>query len=289
MGQEQRLTEEKAYEFSDFLETVPPNTSVPVMGFVDARSTYAGHWQLPVPEVRLFCNNDACNGYRFFSCEKGPLFVEAGSGDFSYLSYVCRNCRGSFKVFSIWTRLSKEPPVASVMKFGEWPEFGPPTPSRVITLIGQDRELFLKGRRSENQGLGIGAFGYYRRVVENQKNRILERIVKVSEKLGADPDLLADLRVAQAETQFSKAIESVKHAIPQALLIEGHNPLILLHTALSKGLHAESDNECLELATSIRLVLTELADRMGQALKDEAELAQAVSRLLDAKAKKTNE
>jgi len=48
----------------------------------------------------------------------------------------------------------------------------------VITLIGPDREIFLRGRRAENQGLGIGAFAYYRRVVENQKGRIITQIGK---------------------------------------------------------------------------------------------------------------
>ena len=58
---------------------------------------------------------------------------------------------------------------------------------------------------------------------------------------------------------------------------------MLLHSALSEGLHAQTDEECLEVATSIRLVMTELADRISTALKDEAELKQAVSRLLNRK------
>ena len=37
----------------------------------------------------------------------------------------------------------------------------------------------MKGRRCGNLGLGIGAFVYYRRVVENQKSRILDEIIKV--------------------------------------------------------------------------------------------------------------
>jgi hypothetical protein len=275
--------QEKVYTLSNFLESVPPNTQVSLSGFAPSGYQY---WTLPVPEIRLFCSEDACDGYRFFSTDKGEFHVVPGKGEFSYVTYKCRNCLGSVKIFSLWVLVSKETPKAVIMKFGEWPEFGPPTPSRVITLIGPDRELFLKGRRSENQGLGIGAFGYYRRVVENQKNRILEQITKVSDKLGADPALLAELKAAQTETQFSKAVGSIKHGIPQTLLISGHNPLTLLHNALSEGLHSESDKECLELATSIRLVLTELADRMGQALKDEAELTQAVSRLLEVKAKK---
>ena len=123
----------------------------------------------------------------------------------------------------------------------------------------------------------------YKRQVENQKNRILDEIIRVSEKLDATVESLQSLQSAKAETQFSKAVDSVKNAIPQSLLINGHNPLTLLHSALSEGLHAQTDEQCLELATSIRVVLNELAERLGQALKDEAELNTAVSRLLNSK------
>src|ERR1700734_3781617 len=126
-------------------------------------------------------------------------------------------------------------------KFGELPVYGPPTPSRLISLIGPDRELFLQGRRCENQGLGIGAFVYYRRVVENQKNRILERIIDVAQTLGAPSEMVATLTEAKTETQFSKAMHSVKDAMPDSLKLRGQNPLTLLHNALSDGLHARDD------------------------------------------------
>ncbi len=158
----------------------------------------------------------------------------------------------------------------------------------MISLIGPDREIFLKGRRAENRGLGIGAFSYYRRLVENQKGRIIAQIAKVAQKLGAKPDVLEEFKAAEEETQFSKAIEQIRHGIPDVLLIDGqHNPLTLLHTALSEGLHDHTDEECLEIAQSIRVVLTELADRISQALRQEDELSKAVSRLLNRKAKPT--
>jgi hypothetical protein len=59
-----------------------------------------------------------------------------------------------------------------------------------------------------------------------------------------------------------------------------------LHSALSEGLHAQTDEECLELATSIRVVLTEFVERVAMALKDEAELDKAVSRLIKARGPK---
>jgi len=59
-----------------------------------------------------------------------------------------------------------------------------------------------------------------------------------------------------------------------------HNPLLLLHNALSQGVHTHSEEECLSLATSIRAVLIELADKLAQALKEEKELSDAVAKLL---------
>lgn len=270
----------------EFLESVPPNTWATVADIAVDHPTYHNDYALAVPEIRLFCTSEACNGYRFYSAGKPSIKITPGKTTYDYVIYTCRNCQKSRKLYSLWVMFASDGASGRIMKLGESPEFGPPTPSRVIKLIGSDRELFLKGRRSENQGLGIGAFGYYRRVVENQKNRILDEVIKVSEKLGAGEELLNELKGAKAEAQFTRAIDSIKQGIPQVLLIDGHNPLTLLHSALSEGLHARPDEECLALATSIRVVLTELADRLGQAVKDEAELKHAVARLLEVKGKR---
>ncbi len=66
-------------------------------------------------------------------------------------------------------------------------------------------------------------------------------------------------------------------------MINGHNPITLLHSALSIGLHAQTDEECLDSAHDVRIVLAELAERLGQAMKDHAELNSAVQRLLNAR------
>jgi hypothetical protein len=48
----------------------------------------------------------------------------------------------------------------------------------------------------------------------------------------------------------------------------------------------EIDEECLEIATSIRVVIADLAECMGHALKEEAEIGAAVNRLLARKVAK---
>lgn len=148
-----------------------------------------------------------------------------------------------------------------------------------MTLIGGDRDLFLQGRRCELQGLGIGAFTYYRRVIEDQRNRIFDEIIRVLEKTDPSNKVIAEIKAAKNEQQFSKSIDAIKNALPSSLLVNGQNPLRLLHSAFSEGVHALTDEECLALATAARTVLFEFSERLAQALSDDAALAQAVALL----------
>lgn len=259
----------------EFLERVPPGTKVNVTDL--AAEDRQGTVRIRTPEIELHCPQ--CNGQRFFAATEAEKYIGNFEPFDAFLTYVCRNCRKSQKTYAITARFDKTILKWSVSKYGEYPSFGPPTPARTITLIGPDRDQLLKGRRCENQGLGVGAFVYYRRVVENQKNRIFDEIIRVSKHLSSDEQLTKELEAAKQEIQFTKSVEAIKHALPQSLLINGHNPLQLLHSALSAGVHELSDEGCLELASSIRVVLIELAERLSQAMKDEAELNEAVNRL----------
>jgi hypothetical protein len=254
-------------------------------GGIDTNPAFVSHKIYPL--MRLFWICTAINAgvfARLVFIRNDDEFFEGGYLFSVCARFRCRNCAKTVKVYSLLVAYAQH--VCTIYKMGELPEFGPPTPPKVISLIRDEREYYTKGRRSENQGLGIAAFAYYRRVVENQKDRVFAEVIRASKKVGAPEAMIAELEGARKETQFHKAIESIKLGVPQALLIDGHNPLMLLHNALSEGLHAQTDDECLELATSIRIVLTELVERMASVLADHAELKTAVSRLIDVKAKK---
>lgn len=167
------------------------------------------------------------------------------------------------------------------MKLGQSPALSVQLPSRLRKLVGTDQDKFNKGLRSEAHGLGIGAFTYYRQVVENQKDRLIDEIIKVAKLENPMPELIKELEDAKKQNQFSTAVEKIKHAIPEVLLIHGHNPLILLHKALSEGLHAGTDDECLEIAQNIRVILSEFSERLAMALKDDQELKKAVFGILN--------
>lgn len=280
-------TDETLETWQHFLESVPPGETRQVR---DALRFNLGRqvWELLLPKLLLHCSSQTCGGERTFSCDTD---AETLPRDLSVLvkiiTYECRNCRGTQKIFAVSIRRLEgniERTLAAANKIGESPTFGPKVSRRVLDLLGDDKELFLKGRRAENQGMGIGAFVYYRRVLEGQRARLLGQIAEVARRIGAPQDLIAKIDHAKDHWQFTRTIDEIKDIIPAQLLINGHNPLVLLHSALSHGVHGATDERCLELAASIRIVLAELAERIAQALKDEAELQRAISSLLQAKA-----
>jgi len=267
--------------FAQFLESMPPDSYVYI---VDLELSSSNSNLVASPDITLHC--ETCKGSRQFGGD-GYITSKKTSWESTFLQYLCRNCRTQAVHFAIRYAISTLPTFSATgrgtaIKLGQVPTFGPQLPSRLISLIGPDRELFLQGVRAENRGMGIGAFAYYRRVVENQKNRVIAEIAKVAKTIGSTPEVQELFNKAVNETRFSESLNMVKDVIPQALLIKGQNPLALLHTALSRGLHNPemTDEHCLALAQSIRTILTELAERASQALKEDKEIQSALSVLM---------
>src|SRR5262249_48083581 len=124
---------------------------------------------LVTPQIDLHCPSDKCGGeVRVFRYLGTPLKLDPAHLE-PFLTYRCSNCMSSEKLFAIRVECKEMTKMAGSgegYKLGEEPPYGPPTPSRLLRLFESEKDNFLKGRRSESQGLGIGAFGYYRRVVE---------------------------------------------------------------------------------------------------------------------------
>src|SRR5664279_2842473 len=166
-----------------FLESHPPDSQVDVSVAVSSK-TPSGKYEVRMVPIQLYCPSAECNGTHWLHHSHGSLYISAGGIDSEIVFYRCRHCKKAEKAFPVYVRLNADAKNGQAYKMGEYPPFGPNTPSRVISLIGPDRDLFLKGRRAENHGLGIGAFAYYRRVVENQKNRIIDEIKRVAQRIG---------------------------------------------------------------------------------------------------------
>ena len=270
--------------FAAFLQFVPPAAKRKISNLCSSHHTGTPTglgWHLSSPDIRLHCPTTTCNGLRTFKCD--PFNPREWDGRRNvFFTYICRNCEGFLKTYALQVERDNDgrDSTGSAVKFGEIPSFGPPLPPRLSKMFGQNRELFRKGWRAEKQGLGIGSFVYYRRVVENQKDHILEEFRKAAERLGADNELLSSIDRAKNETRFTEAIDSVKDAIPDGLKVKGHNPLKLLHKALSRGVHDLSDQECLEQAQAVRVILNELIENMVRITSEKREIDAALGKLL---------
>jgi hypothetical protein len=261
-------------KMKEFFETVPPYKEVEIEDIYIYNSR--NELIFNKPNIYIFC--EECGGERNFYTNSSFLFPV---NKIEVYDYTCANCNKSKKYFSVIIEIiqDKKKEKMKLKKIGEFPVFGPPTPPKLISLIGPDKDNFLKGRRCEFQSLGIGSYAYYRRVVESQKDRIIDQIIKICEQDDKNSELIKQLESAKSETRFSKAVDIIKKNLPTSLLIEGHNPLKLLHTALSKGIHDMTDDECLNKANYIRLILIKLCLKINELLDDNNELKKAIDSL----------
>jgi hypothetical protein len=237
------------------------------------------HFEAPI--LKLYCNGKECQGERFaypvHDSDYESIYTIYKSGaDFSF-KYSCRNCGKYLKTFAVIIAKDAEGEWMGC-KYGEYPQHSIQTPARLRTLLGGNADIYFKGRQCEIHGQGIGAFAYYRRVVEVTKNDIIDLILGVVPETGHEP-LKQELTNAKNESQFSTAVTSIKHALPDLLLIAGQNPLTILHGKLSEGIHELSDEECLLSAEAVRVVLEALVQRAASIRKQEAEVRRKLSEL----------
>lgn len=62
-------------------------------------------------------------------------------------------------------------------------------------------------------------------------------------------------------------------------MTEGQNVFAIIYRALSEGMHAKSDEECLKAAGSIRVCLAFLVKKIAIAAEEKSELKSAIGSL----------
>lgn len=270
---------------ADLLTTSPPGSHAEFEITLNER----GFW--PLPEITLRC--ETCAGDRRFASTthlSSSWFVTQSARKSTTLECRCKNCSSYIKVFGI--TIEHDDPFfgmrggslsAKVTKFGEHPRWGERIPTRIRRMTGENFELFEKGYRCESQGLGVGAFAYYRGVVEMSWKKILGEVRRAASKHPNTEDFVSDIDASIKQRQFKKSVDSMKHAIPENLSINGQNPLILLHNATSVGLHGRSDEQCLGAAAAVRTLLVRTITIVEELLEDTSATDEAVKLLMSLK------
>lgn len=268
-------------EWKDFLESTPAYVERRFENLIsDLTPSGPGTaWGVWSPRIQLYCEID--DGVRW--CDPEANSFPCRDYSTRFFQYTCRDCGRWSKTFALILipKLNATPKMLTAMKVGEYPPFGSHLAKRLQEMLSKDDlELYRKGLRTEREGHGIGAAAYFRRVVDNQWKALVKRLRDAAEKLGTPSEELKIFNEALAQTQFSAAVDMLKDAIPAKLLIlDGRNPLTLLYKPLSVQIHELSDQQCLQQAADIRVVLNETFDNISRVLSDDEMLKAAVTRL----------
>ena len=174
-----------------------------------------------------------------------------------------------------------------LMKVGQHPPWEIVPEKNIEKMLDQHADFYKKGLICESQGYGIGAFAYYRRIVEEIIGQLLEDIAELFSGEEQKKYLKA-LEETKKTVVTQEKIELVQDLLPPILRPEGMNPLSTLHSLLSEGLHADSEEVCMEHAMSVRAVIVFLVNQVAASKAASKDFTQRMRTLLEKKSKKTN-
>jgi hypothetical protein len=133
------------------------------------------------------------------------------------------------------------------VKVGQWPPLLIDPPPELAKALGtEDTELYKKALTNGNSAFGIGALAYFRRVIENKVNMILDLIGNAAQLANFESEELKRLEEIKVSHHVDAKIEYASKILPPHLRAGGHNPLNKLYAVASSGLHGKTDEQCLD-------------------------------------------
>jgi hypothetical protein len=164
------------------------------------------------------------------------------------------------------------------MKVGQFPAWDVAPDPLLKSMLNTRIDYLKKGLQCEASGFGIGAFSYYRRVVEDVIDDLLNRIAEVIPE-ERSVEYKQALEATRKTQQTSEKIRMVKDLLPDTLRPGGANPLGLLYGIISEGLHSHSDEDCLVLATEVRTILANLVHQVEGMRTSQSAFAKSLNTL----------
>jgi hypothetical protein len=239
----------------------------------------------------MYCNSKGCSAEASTTWveDKEEEWVSEDQGFYIYGCNLCQTAKVSFWVVSNVTETTKgrDPrrhPSAqgidcvksfSLKKSGQWPPWEPKISNRLLKNLGEQARLFRRGIACLGEGLGIGAAAYFRRVIEDETDAILD-LIKEAAELDGDQAALENVRAARKSKSASDGLKLAAEKVPASLRPGGRNPLAVLYAALSGAVHTETEEEALQTAETIMKTLVflfeELKERMTAAQEYAADL-----------------
>lgn len=170
-------------------------------------------------------------------------------------------------------------PKQIVKKIGQFPPFQiTPDHDLISFLNDEDAENYKKALICRSQNYGIGAFAYLRRIVENEIIRIIEDLSKIERPESQKIQSL--LNSYKQNHIMQNLIEGVYEYLPNSLKSLGNNPLKVLYSQLSGGIHEFSEEECSKKAEQLDTLLKFVVKKIREESSEVVEAREAIKKLL---------
>jgi hypothetical protein len=240
--------------------------------------------QLPL-EIRTFCNHSKCGYETIWELPEAKVYFK--SEFINRKTYTCRNCGSSTVHYClIW----QEREAASIfLKIGQFPELEERINEALEKGLNKsDLRLYKNALRMRNFNLGVAAVAHMRRIIENRMNDMLEILHESAVAHNAPPELLASHDAMKKEKRFSEKIDYAGELLPISLRPPGKpNPMAILHELASDGLHAKSDEQCVDIFDSCRRTFEYVFGKLRIETEDARNFVKEMANLAEKKNKGT--
>lgn len=134
-----------------------------------------------------------------------------------------------------------------------------------------------KAKKSLSLNFGIGSFGYFRRIIEKELLGIMGEIQQLPDSNSSGIQKLLDQYEKNPKTYT--IYENIFQYLPSSLKDLGDNPIKLLYQQTSEGLHALTEEECLDRARHIETLLEYTVRKINEEKSDIKSVKDAIRKL----------
>jgi hypothetical protein len=191
-----------------------------------------------------------------------------------FYSYTCHLCRKRTNYYLIF----RSP--TGVMKVGQSPAQSASIQPTIEKRLGDSAIFYKRGLTCRNEGFGLAAVAYFRRVVEDKTNELIDVVAESAVALGMSAEDVAKIRAAKDQKVYEDKLKIAAEAMPAVMKPDGANPLQALYELLSKGLHNQTEEECLQIADEVHDIFDYLFDRLRTEIEDRKSFVEKVKKIV---------
>lgn len=255
-----------------------------VRGFLEQHPLYS-KIRLSLPEyfsqmqpdvVELRC--PVCKTSRPFR-DSRPYESGAGMGGPPPLSsgvykfyFNCTGCHSATYQFFVEVNVQE----GWIRKVGQAPPWEITIPSDLEDELGVSATYYKRALICMSQSYGLAACAYLRRVLEDHINPLLHLLLDFRREAGAPETELEEIQATIRSKAFDSKIELAYNIVPPSIIVDGINPLKLIHDKLSIGVHRLTEDECMEIALSLSSSFAYVIRELNRQRQAKAEFTQGI-------------